>query len=174
MTDPRATNCQAFHLNAAGQVDGVELTVVPVPAAQYVCKSVSMVDEGAAQGQITAQVLVYDKAGFPVMGAKVYLAWPWTGGAEMANRALPGNTNYPPNHVISNGYNPPARGPLAIYVGHADGSVNSEVVGGLGLPNNRHVSFNLMFQERNTDAPPVEPPVTAPGCLAWFTGLFKR
>lgn len=160
MSDPRASNCQAYHVNAAGIVDGVQLTVLPVAGTQYVCKSVTLIDEGAAQGQITAQILVYSADGLPLMSEKVYLAWPWDGSPNLPNKALPGNTNYPANHVIANGYTPPAQGPLAIYVGRADGSIDSDIVGGLGLPNNRHVSYNLMFQARGASTS------EKPGCLA--------
>lgn len=157
MSDPRAENCRAFHVTADGKVDGVELTVLPYPPGQYAVTGVALIDEAAAQGNINASCFVYDRNGAPVLGARVYLAWPWDGqSTTFGNRALPGNTNYPPNHVITNGYAPPARGPLAIYVGTPEGEINSEVVAGLGLPFNRHVGYQISFQERAAVEPAPE------------------
>lgn len=162
MSDPRAANCREFALNADGKVVGVELAVLPFPPGQYELAEVCLIDEMQAAGNINAYVFVNNRAGGAVLGAKVYLAWPWSGqpgDITFKEKALPGNTNYPPNHVIINGYNPfNAKGPLAIYVGTAAGEINSDVVAGLGLPFNRHVGYQLMFRERVVAPPPPPPP----------------
>lgn len=171
--DPRAENCRAFHKDFDGKVDGVELTVVAVPGSTYALRSVALIDEAAAQGNTTAACFVLDKDGLPVGGERVWLAWPWAGGNDTSfpERGLPGNSNYPATHVITNGYWPPERGPLAIYVGDAVGVVRSDVVCGLGLPLNRHVCYQMVFQERVAEAPenellPEHEPIMAVGLLA--------
>lgn len=171
--DPRSENCRAFHVNADGKVDGVELTVIPYPPGRYAVAEVCLIDEAAAQGNVSAYAFVHDRNGQAVLGARVYLAWPWSGqpgDTTFEEHALPGNTNYPPNHPITNGYNPPRRGPLAIYVGTVDGAINSEVIAGLGLPFNRHVGYQILFKER-VAAPveaglPEDEPVMTVGLLA--------
>lgn len=176
MDDPRDPNCRALHTDASGKVDGVKLTYLPLPG-KFVLKRVRLIDEVAAAGQTVATILVYDKNGMPMLGPKVYLAWEWDGvGTTFENRLLPGNTNYPPNHVIVNGYDATVKqGPLAIYVGNDDGSINSDVIAGLGLPWNRHVGYEMLFQERGTVTPPPPPedlslpedePVATPAVLA--------
>lgn len=150
----------AFEKDDDGLVTGVELTVLPMLPGKYACKSVSLVDERSAGGNTNAKIMILDKAGAPVF-EKVYLAFPWDGeSTTFANKALPGNTNYPVDHTIINEYWPPQRGPLALFVGDDQGNINSDVVAGLGLPQRRHVCYNVVYQERGTVEPelPVEPP----------------
>jgi hypothetical protein len=164
--DPRAENCRVYHVAEDGKVDGVELTVLPMPPGKYECKSVALINEADAAGNTTATIYVLDKTGAPVMAPRIYMAWPWDGyTTTFAERALPGNTNYPPNHIVTNGYDPtPAdptatgQGLLAIYVSDAAGNINSDVVCGLGLPGNRHVCYNILFQERSAVVVPLPPP----------------
>jgi hypothetical protein len=39
---------------------------------------------------------------------------------------------------------------LALYVGDANGNPISDIIGGLGLPDNRHVCFMLTWKERSS------------------------
>lgn len=147
-SDPRAENCRAFRMDGAGKVVGVELVHVPNPATPYELARVELLDEYAAGGGTVAKFQVL--AGGVATGERVYLAWPFP---ELSNRLLPGNPNG--EHMITNGYDAAKgdRGPLALYVGDAVGGVISDVIGGLGLPNNRHVSYLVTFRAR-TDEPP--------------------
>lgn len=149
--DPRNANCQAYHTDASGKVDGVELTHFPAPETQYALLSVDLIGEAAAQGNTTAAIHVLKADGSPAT-VQCYLGWPWPGWTypnHFGNTGLPGNSNYPYQHMITNAYNPSNdRGPLAIFIGDAQGNVLSDVIGGFGLPAGRHVCYTLTFKER--------------------------
>ena len=153
MSDPRSENCRALSVGAGGKVEGVELVYYAVPDGKYECVRAELVGEALAGGQTIATVNVLDRENLPVV-ARVYLAWPWDGEAwrsrgSFANMALPGNGRTPVEHVIVNGYDAnQVRGPLAICVGSCGELIDSDVVAGLGLPWNRHVSYALTFRER--------------------------
>lgn len=160
MQDPRADNCRGFAMDAGNKVTGVALTYLPAPAAKYGLVKAELIDEETSQGQVVAAVHVLDATGLPAL-VQCYLAWPWQGWSHpnrFANRLLPGNTNYPYQHMITNTYDPAGSGPLAVFVGDRDGNVLSDVVGGLGLPAGRHVGYHLVFRERTSAPGPVEPP----------------
>lgn len=142
-TDPRTPNAQAFHVNSAGLVDGVELVYDEYPDSAYQLVQARLIDEASAGGATVATYVVIDCYGVPV-SENVYLAWPYP---ELnGGQLLPGNQSN--QHMITNGYSPPNRGPLAIFIGDAQGRRISDVIGGLGLPFNRHVSFYLAFKRR--------------------------
>ena len=145
MSDPRAENCRGLRTNQSGQITGVELQVRTNPDAPYELMRVELIDEAAAQGNTVASCTVVDVRGLPV-AERVYLAWPWP---DLTEKALPGNPHN--QHMIRNGYTPPAAGPLALYVGDADGAPISDMVGGLGLPWNRHVSYRVTWMARDLD-----------------------
>ena len=146
MSDPRADNCRAFATDAGGKVTGVALQVDVRPATRYALVRVELIDEVAAQGNTVATCVVLDRGGL-MIGQPVSLAWPWPG---LTDYALPGNPNN--QHMITNGYAPPAVGPLALGI-REQGVIISDVVGGLGLPFNRHVSYRATWRERDPDAP---------------------
>ena len=167
MTDPRAENCRRFAVDANNKVTSVALAYLPAPAAKFELIKAELIDEETSQGQTVASVHVLDAANLPVQ-IQCYLAWPWQGW-QYPNRfedtGLPGNTNYPYQHMITNKYNPSDQGPLAIFIGDKAGNVLSDVIGGLGLPAGRHVGYHLVFRERSAapvEPPPVVPPVTPP------------
>lgn len=166
--DPRAENCRCVATDQAGRVVGVELAVDVRPGTRYELARVDLIDEVAAMGNTVATCTVLDRNGLE-LSERVYLAWPWP---SIENRALPGNQNG--QHPITNGYRPPELGPLALYVGDAAGQVLSDVVGGLGLPWNRHVSFRATWRERVADAPdgPAEPDVPEDPEYDEFLGLM--
>lgn len=159
MTDPRAENCRRFAVDADNKVTGVALTYLPAPAARFELIKAELIDEEAAQGQTVASVHVLDAANLPVQ-VHCYLGWPWQDWHfpnRFAEKGLPGNTNYPYQHMITNKHNPAEPGPLAIFVGDRDGNVLSDVIGGLGLPAGRHVGYHLVFRERSGALAPVTP-----------------
>ena len=151
MNDPRAENCRGFTVNAEGKVTGVYLEVQPVPGARYALLRAELIDEVAAQGNIVATCAVLDANGIQT-AENVYLAWPYP---NMTDKALPGNPSN--QHMITNGYTPPEVGPLALYVGDANGAPISDIIGGLGLPYNRHVCFRATWRERGAQQPPTDP-----------------
>ena len=151
MNDPRSENARQFTTNN-GMVTGVELAHIPVAGSKWELVQVALIDEASAQGNTVARVLVRDKEGIDSQ-VNCYLAWPWKGWhapSPLENKQLPGSANYPYEHVISNGYN------------DAQGNVISDVIGGLGLPHNHHVSYHLVFRERGTIDPNTHPE-TDPG-----------
>jgi hypothetical protein len=88
----------------------------------------------------------------------VYLSWPYwpaedaalhvTGPEQLLqNHLTPGNPDN--KHVIGSTFKSTVIGPLALYVGDANGNPISDIIGGLGLPDNRHVCFMLTWKERS-------------------------
>lgn len=141
--DPRTENAKAFHVNSANMVDGVELHYDARPWTTYQIVQARLVDEASAAGNVTAKFVVVDCNGVPV-SENVYLAWPYP--QLDGGKALPGNQNN--EHMIYSTYQPPNIGPLAMYVGDSKGNIISDVIGGLGLPFNRHVSYYVAFKKR--------------------------
>jgi hypothetical protein len=152
MSDPRAENCRAFALNAAGKVIGVALEVNVRPLTPYRLVRVELIDEIAAQGNTVATCRVLDPDGLQ-LGDTVYLAWPWPDVTEFAR---PGNPNG--QHMIASTYTPPVIGPLALCLRDAAGQIASDVVGGLGLPHGHHVSFIATWQLRTAVLDPEPTP----------------
>jgi hypothetical protein len=148
MGNPLDANCQAFKTDASGKVIGVELGITEVPGAKYIVHSVRLRDEIEANGQTIAACHVYDTSGLPT-GEQVRLTWPGRK-PPFNDSGLPGNPNNV--HVIANGYTPPNQGPLALHVGSFNAPI-SDIVYGLGLPFNRHVSFDVVFKERSLTPP---------------------
>jgi len=152
-------NCQGYKTDANGKVIGVQLGILPVAGSRYEVYSATLRNEYDAGGRREAYCQVLDKNGIKV-GAVVRLAYPWSGGPTFAHNLPPGNPDN--THPIINGYIPPNVGPLALYVG-APNAPESDIVYGVGLPLNRHVSFDIIFRERGAVVvPPVDPP-TDPG-----------
>ena len=154
MIDPRAENCRAMRWDN-GKVRGVELSYTQNLSTRYQLTSVRLRDEDEAQGQTVARVTVLDKDGNNNYNTGVYLFWPYP---SVDNSAVANNSNYPYEHLVVNAYSPPGLGFLGIYVGL--GEIDSDLIGGLGLPNGHHVSFDMTFQERGGD--PVDPPIDPP------------
>jgi len=150
--DPRAPNCRAFHTREDGKVDGVELAVQVNTLTPFRLLRVALIDEANAMGNTVATCQVVDAQGLP-LGDQVSMAWPWP---EPTEFALPGNPNG--QHPITNGYNPPEMGPLALCLRDAQGNIASDVVGGLGLPWNRHVCYLATWQQRAAVPEPVPEP----------------
>lgn len=146
-TDPRALNCRGLTQNPQGQITGVELRVVPRPNTCYELIRVELIDEPSAQGNTVATCAVLTTEGIQI-AQPVSLAWPFP---DLTEFALPGNPNN--QHMITNGYAPPNLGPLALCI-RENNIIISDIVGGLGLPWNRHVSYRATFQERLPDSPP--------------------
>lgn len=150
VSDPRAENCRAFTTDVQGRITGVSLSVIINPEARYALRRVELIDEVQAQGNTVATCTVLDATGLQI-GQVVELAWPFP---TLSEFALPGNPNN--QHMISNGFLPPAIGPLALCI-RANGLIISDVVGGIGLPGNRHVSYRATFQERDASNPEPDP-----------------
>jgi hypothetical protein len=149
--DPREQNCRGYHVDAGGKVDGVWLDYSERPGSKYRLVYAALVAEAAAGGQQVAAFAVRNAAGIDIAAA-VWLAWEWP--RLDAGRLLPGNQQA--QHIIWNAYDAALgkRGPLALYVGDADGNVLSDVIGGVGLPNNRHVCYRFVWQERAAEPEP--------------------
>lgn len=163
MSDPRDENCRRF-TESGGLITGVELTHAPMPNAKYELVRAALIDEATARGTTIARVIVRDKDGIDAM-ASCWIAWPWTGQVTGSwdGQGLPGNANYPYEHIITNDYDPHrSQGPLAIYIGDAAGRIDSDVIAGLGLPGRHHIGFHLVFRERTGETPPPPPPPSPP------------
>jgi hypothetical protein len=151
--DPRTDNCKEFK-EEGGKITGVELAYQALPDTKYELVRAELIDEESAKGAVTARIFVLSADNVPVH-AYCYLAWPWRKPLDpdmFDERLLPGNANYPFEHIITNTYAPPKKGPLAIYIGDRKGWPISDLIAGFGLPNNRHISFHLVFRERKPSA----------------------
>lgn len=174
MADPRAENCKAFHVTN-GAIDGVKLEYRSNPSSLYELVRVELIGEAEAAGNTVASYQVFDKGGL-LTGERVYLAWPWP---NLEQAQLSGNQNG--QHMITNGYDAAAGliGPLALFVGDVNEQPISDVIGGLGLPNNRHVSFRLVWRERGAVEPidpvdPGEPSATLIAALDRLTATLRE
>lgn len=117
-----------------GLVTGVELLIEEIPNSKYKVKHLRLIDEVEAKGKTIA----YCKS-----PSQLYLCWPYRKGhTSFENEVKIGS-----EAVISNGFNPPDYGWLAIK------TENGDVVGGLGLPFKHHVSFEIEFEQRTITEP---------------------
>lgn len=150
--NPLDPNCTEVKVDANNKVVGVKLGITPIQDAKYEVYAVRLKDEYEANGETVANCSVLDKNGIST-GLQVRLAWPGAG-PLFENSALPGNQQN--IHVITNGYDAwKSMGPLAIFVG-GHNAPQSDIVFGLGLPWNRHVSFVVTFKEKGAVLPPPE------------------
>lgn len=162
-TDPRTNNARQFALNAAGQVVGMNLPYEARPATKYRIARAALIDEVQALGEHVCRFSVQDAQMIPVT-ERVVLRWFDPDKGE--RRALPGNQDN--KHVISSSFpSATAIGPLDILIEDAAGNIISDVWRGLGLPDKRHVCFEVAFVERTAGAEPEpEPGDDEPGADA--------
>ena len=140
--DPRTPNCQGYSVDGNGKVTGVYLRWIEVPNSKYALVKAALINEENAQGRTVATVRVFKANMTEDMDAKIYLAWPFGGGIDVSNFARPIRSGQ--DHVITNKYSPPNLGPLAIVIGDLEnGFVDSDYLGGLGLPFGHHVNYGL-------------------------------
>lgn len=142
-------NCQGYKQDASGKVIGVQLGITLIPNSKYEVYSAELIDENNAGGNTVAICTVLDKNNVPT-GEQVRLTW---AGSEppFADSGLAGNGRN--EHMIANGYNPPAIGPLALHTGGFN-QPTSDIVYGLGLPFKHHVSFRIVFREKGAITTP--------------------
>lgn len=153
MSNPLDVNCTAVKVDSNNKVVGIRLGITPVQGSKYELYRVRMRDEYEAGGQTVANCSVLDKNGVNT-GLSVRMAWP-SPGPQFTDSALPGNPNN--QHMITNGFDANQKvGPLALYVG-GHNAPDSDIVFGLGLPWNRHVSFDVVFKERGGVVVPPDP-----------------
>lgn len=145
MANPLNENCQGFKVDGNGKVVGVQLGITKVLNAKYEVYRVRLRDEYEAGGQQVAACQVVDRDGIST-GEQVRLTWPGKD-VPFEDSGLPGNPNNV--HVISNPYSPPELGFLALHVGGFNAPI-SDIVYGLGLPDNRHISYDVVFKEKGS------------------------
>lgn len=160
--NPLAQNCQGYTQDGSGRVTGVQLGVTIVPGAKYEVYSVTLVDEASASGNTVAYCSVVDKNGIST-GEQVILTWPGQN-VPFQDGGIAGNGRN--EHVISNKYNPPAIGPLAVHVGSLNKPA-SDIIYGLGLPFGHHVSYRIIFREKGSVI------VTPPADNSWQSEALK-
>lgn len=155
--DPRRPNARTHSTDANGRVTAVWLTVHVNPQSKYRCINAFVKGEDEAKGQTVILVSVRDKNG-NAQNDQVIMATGYQGQADKFDDYLtPGNAFYPVQHILADSHDgkgctfiPPALGGIAIFVAK-NGDIRtpgSDVVGNLGLPFARHVSYVLEFQER--------------------------
>lgn len=139
-----ASNVKHFQTDNQGRVVGVQLGIHTLSDTKYQVYRVELIDEIEANGQTVAYCSVLDRNNVS-LNTPVRMAWPWGEYPNWHNSGMPGNPHN--QHMITEGYKPPNLGPYALFVGPQDAPI-SDIVYGLGLPFNRHVSFNIVFKER--------------------------
>lgn len=123
-----------------GKVTGVKLEIIPLPNQQYFIDTLTLIDENSARGKTVCTFFVEGQ------NHKCMLGYPLAKDGKFANKLSVGGSNN--EHVISNGFNPLIGiGPLSIFVADEKGNCISEIVTGLGLPNNHHVSFVVGYKK---------------------------
>ena len=155
--DPRTPRTRQYRYEG-GKVTGIEGIVTAMPATRFELVDFDLFTEEEAKNDIMAIVEVLrwvkQKSRFVPIAARanVMLAWPidYAGNPRSLRfRQGPGNISIPYRHIIGSGYDAPTEtGPLAIYIANDDGSIGSDIAGGLGLPGNRHIGVKLTFLER--------------------------
>jgi hypothetical protein len=146
--DPRLPDATRHSL-VAGKVSDIHLMVHVKPNTKYRCTKVYVLGEEEAEGKTIATVSVYDKEGGLLCGS-VVMATGYQGNTNQFDDRILSGDKVPCEHIITAVYSPPNLGPLAIYVcGDNDPAlIDSDVVGSLGLPGGRHVSFVIEYHER--------------------------
>lgn len=149
-------SCRGYKTDNAGLVVGVELEVIELKNALFTVGTCSLINEREAQGKITA----YNnfRAGDnPNNEYKVALCYPISRDGRFQNILLPGNSRN--EHPIINSYNPTGKGFLSLCVIDKDKKVVSDILYGLGLPFNRHVGFNVVWEKKDTPIDPSDDPI---------------
>lgn len=141
-------NCQGYKQDASGKVIGVQLGITLIPNSKYEVYSAELIDENNAGGNTVAICTVLDKNNVPT-GEQVRLTWAGSK-PPFADSGLAGNGRN--EHVISNKYDPPKQGPLALHTGGFN-QPTSDIVYGLGLPFGHHVSYRIVFREKGATNP---------------------
>jgi hypothetical protein len=141
-------NTKKFKVDSSGKVIGVQLFVEDVPNQEYIVTHLRLVDEYESNGKTEAICNSTDRRDF-------YLSWPYRRGRLVfENSALPGNNNG--IHIIVNSYKSSNDyGFLAIHLGKKP--IISQIVGGLGLPDNRHIGYEINFGKLKDPTVPIDP-----------------
>lgn len=154
--DPRSARAKAF-ANPGSKIEGMKLSYWKMPETRFQAVDVDILTEDESKNETKAIIHIWrweNVGGRDVLipaRARCYLAWPIDSSGNpdsLESWQLPGNVNEPAEHIITNSFSPPKSGPLAIFIGNDQGGIDSDVIGGLGLPNSRHVSFHITFCER--------------------------
>lgn len=142
--DPRRLNGRS-HEMTNNKVTGIHLTVHVKPERTYKVRNCYLIDEAAASGQTVCKVKVFGKDGME-QPADVRLATGYNGQDDKFDEYLTAG-NAGNEFVITNKFWPPSLGPLAVVI-LANGQIDSDVAGNIGLPFGHHVSFYVEFIER--------------------------
>lgn len=115
-----------------GLVTGIQLFIEEDSQSKYKVTELELIDETTAQGRTIA---------YCDSPSQLYLCYPYRRGYKNFENEIPVGKEV----VIANGFNPNDYGYLAIK------SENGDVVGGLGLPANHHVSFKIKWEEKQRE-----------------------
>lgn len=186
----------AFTMDSSGKVVGCRVDIIPaeqtpgkptLKSGDRVFRVVKLlfINEEQARGDTRILVQVLDRYGQPTL-AKVVNAWPqqrmprWDGTAY--DWASPAHTAEFAQG--SGNYDPAKHGPLGPYVIFIEQDMNKQPIVsdwcvGFGLPGNRHVAYQVIYQEQVVGEQPTQPeqPTEASGCnliLAAIAKLIER
>lgn len=176
----------AFSVGPDGRVTGCRVDIQPAEQVQavlvgepvYRVVKLLFLNEEQARGDTRILVQVLDRNGVPTV-AKVINAWPqqkepnwdgttydWSSPAHVAEFAQGGGN-----------YDPARDGPLGPYVifieqNQEKQTVKSDWCVGFGLPGNRHVAYQVVYQEcvAGDEEPPAE---ENPGCGALVAAVIR-
>jgi len=170
MTDPRAANCKAFHLDANNKVDGINLVYQEMPGALYACVTAQLITEAQAQNNTVVTVEVFDAPGIKAPYMPM-MEWPY---AETPAGDSPSYAGNPKNEFTAKSVFPSTKiGPLGFMVADADKQPISDHIWGYGLPDARHICGYVAFMKRSAVVvPPVDP--TYPDLAASVKGEAEK
>lgn len=143
MHDVRSDSARDHTVDKSGRVTGVHLTVHDLPTSPFKATLVSVLGEDRSGGQTVARIKVVDDSG---SGLRPVLFTGYRGNTESFDEMIEVNGYVA---VIASKFDPPNLGPLAIGLVDQYGRMQSDLVGSLGLPWGRHVSFDIEFVRRD-------------------------
>jgi hypothetical protein len=145
---PDAVNCPWVSVQPCGVAVGGCSTVMPCwRLVDFVFQ-----DEEQSGGRHNIYITVLDESGAPKSGIQAHQAWP---DGDTSQATLGGVTDF----GVYGGPFYPDRGEVGPYQVYIEARNKSDVVAGMGLPANRHVSYLLTF--RWTTAAPAPAPAPA-------------
>lgn len=144
-------NCSAA-VYQNGSWTSIKLDVQTLQTAKYRLSGVTYLPQTQSGGKRVAKIIVRDANGKDVHTKNVLLSWP--DGNALLNDAQK------MEHVIGAGFSPAREvGSYSIAVVDDNKKIISEVLHGLGLPDNQHVYFLIEFAEINAQSTPIPPDV---------------
>ena len=143
--DVRTESARDHSEDAAGRVTGVHLTVHENKLFRYAANFVDVLGEDRSEGKTVAWVKLAGDAKPDGVKPALLIGYQGNDWAFIDGMVM---KEFGDDLVITNKFEPPNLGPLAVALVDEQGAIVSDVVGSLGLPWGRHVCFDIVFHDR--------------------------